>query len=96
VEAAVDSLVKVPHVVRSGDDLRTAAGELSRSADHGPVVVVDDGTVVGLLTIGDVLKAYGERMSDHTEDEASILLRRRRLKVLVQGKQLFHKVVGRD
>jgi len=95
-DLTIGSLVKVPHMVRSGDDLRTAAGELSRSPDHGPVVVVDDGTVLGLLTIGDVLKAYGERMSDHAEDEASILLRRRRLKVMVQGKQLFHKVTGRD
>jgi H+/Cl- antiporter ClcA len=95
-DTLIGGMAKAPHVVRSGDDLRTAAGELARSPDNGPVVVVDDGTVVGLLTIADVLKAYGERMQDHAEDEASILLRRRRLKVMAQGKHLYRKVVGRE
>jgi len=43
-----------------------------------------------------VLKTYGDRMEDHTEHDASILLHRRRLKVMVQGKQLFRKVMRRE
>ena len=57
--------------------------------------MVEDGTVIGLLTMGAVLKAYGRQQEAHAEDEASILLHRRRLKVLVQGKQLYRKVMRR-
>ena len=57
--------------------------------------MVEDGTVVGMVSLGDVMKVYGERLEEHTEHEASILLHRRRLKVMAQGKQLYRKVVGR-
>lgn len=93
--ATIASLAKVPHVVRGQDDLRSAAGEIAMTPEHEPVVVVEDGTVVGLLSLGMVLKAYGSRLEDYTEHDASILLHRRRLKVMVQGKQLFRKVMRR-
>ena len=63
---------------------------------YGSVTAVEDGTVVGLLSLAAVLKTYGDRMEDHTEHDASILLHRRRLKVMVQGKQLFRKVMRRE
>lgn len=94
-DSRIIDLATMPNVVRTHDDLRTAAGELSRSPGHGPVAVVEDGTVVGLVSLGDVMKVYGGRMEEHTENDASILLRRRRLKVMAQGKQLYRKVVGR-
>jgi H+/Cl- antiporter ClcA len=93
--SSVAEWTKVPHVVRSHDDLRSAAGEIAMTPEHDPVVVVEDGTVVGLLSLGMVLRTYGNRLDDYTEHEASILLHRRRLKVMVQGKQLFRKVMGR-
>lgn len=92
---AIGTLTTMPHTVRSQDDLRTAAGALATSAGKQPLAVVEDGTVIGLLTMGAVLKAYGRQQEAHTEDEASILLHRRRLKVMVQGKQLFRKVMRR-
>ncbi len=94
-DSMIANWAKVPNVVRGHDDLRTAAGEIARTPAHDPVVVVEDGTVVGLLSLAAVLKTYGDRIEDHTEDNASILLHRRRLKVMVQGKQLFRKVVRR-
>lgn len=95
-DSAIANWTKVPNVVRGHDDLRTAAGEIARTPAHDPVVVVEDGTVVGLLSLAAVLKTYGDRMEDHTEHDASILLHRRRLKVMVQGKQLFRKVMRRE
>ncbi len=92
---AIGTLTAMPGTVRSQDDLRTAAGELARSEGKRPLAVVEDGTVIGLLTMGAVLKAYGRQQEAHAEDEASILLHRRRLKVLVQGKQLYRKVMRR-
>lgn len=94
-DSAIANWAVTPNVVRIHDDLRTAAGELSRTPTHEPVAVVEDGTVVGLLSLGAVLKVYGDRMQDHTEHDASILLHRRRLKVMAQGKHLFRKMVGR-
>lgn len=90
---AIGNMAAMPHVVRSQDDLRTAAGELARTAGKQPLAVVEDGTVIGQLTMAAVLKAYRSQQDVHTENEASILLHRRRLKVMVQGKQLYRKVV---
>jgi CIC family chloride channel protein len=87
--ATLAMLATVPRAVQSRDNLRNAATELALGPAHAPVVVTEDGTVVGLLTAAALLKAYGNRMDDHAEDAASILLHRRRLKVLVQGKQLY-------
>lgn len=95
-DSPIANWATVPNVVRIHDDLRTAAGEISRTPTHDPVAVVEDGTVVGLLGLGAVLKIYGDRMEDYTEHDASILLHRRRLKVMAQGKHLFRKVIGRD
>ncbi len=92
----VGSLATMPQTVRSQDDLRTAAGELARSSGKRPLAVVEDGTVIGLVTMNAVLKAYGRQQAAHIEDEASILLHRRRLKVMVQGKQLYRKVMRRS
>ena len=92
-EAEVATLARTPHVVRSHDDLRTAAGELARGPANSPVVVVEDGTVVGLLTSAAILMAYGHRLDDRAEDDASILLHRRRLKVMAQSKQLYRKLL---
>lgn len=92
-QAEVIAFAKTPHVVRSTDDLRTAAGELARSSDQGPVAVVEDGTVVGLLTSAALLQAYGHRMDEHAENDASILLHRRRLKVMAQSKQLYRMLL---
>ncbi len=94
--ATIASKAIMPHVVRIHDDLRIAASELSRSSGREPLAVVEEGTVVGLLTLADVLKVYGRHQQIHTEHDASILLHRRRLKVMAQGKQLFRKVVGRS
>jgi H+/Cl- antiporter ClcA len=94
-DSPVGNWAHVPHAVRVHDDLRTAAGEISRTPTHDPVVVEEDGTVVGLLSQDAVLKVYGSRMENYTEHDASILLHRRRLKVMVQGKQLFRKVLLR-
>lgn len=92
----VGPLATMPQTVRSQDDLRTAAGELARSSGKRPLAVVEDGTVIGLVTMNAVLKAYGRQQAAHIEDEASILLHRRRLKVMVQGKQLYRKVMRRS
>lgn len=92
---AVGTLTTMPHTVRSQDDLRTAAGELARSSGKRPLAVVEDGTVIGLITMDAVLKAYGRQQAAHIEDDASILLHRRRMKVMVQGKQLFRMVMRR-
>jgi H+/Cl- antiporter ClcA len=94
-DSVITNWAKLPNVVRGHDDLRTAASEIARTPTHDPVVVVEDGTVVGLLSLAVVLKTYGDRIEDHTEHDASILLHRRRLKVMVQGKQLFRKVMRR-
>ena len=91
--AEVATLAHMPHVVHSRDDLRTAAWELARGPANVPVVVVEDGTVVGLLTSAGILKAYGHRMDERSEDDASILLHRRRLKVMAQSKQLYRKLL---
>lgn len=95
-DTALLQLVRVPLVVGPNDDLRMAARELTRSATNVPVVVVEDGVVIGLLTSEALLRAYGHRMDEHAENEASILLHRRRLKVMAQGKQLFRSVMRRD
>ncbi len=95
-DASIAPWVLVPNVVRIHDDLRTAAGALSRTAAHQPAVVVEDGTVVGLLTWAAVLDVFGNRMMDHKEHGASILLHRRRLKVLVQGKRLYRRMLRKD
>lgn len=89
----VGELATTPPVVRSSDDLRTAAGKMSRGPVSTPVAVVEDGTVVGLLTSATLLKAYGHRMDEQAENEASILLGRRRLKVMAQSKQLYRKLL---
>ena len=43
----------------------------------------------------DILKAYGSRIHEHEQGDAVIILKRRRLKVMAQGKRMFEKVVGR-
>lgn len=96
LDADLGTLARVPFAVRSGDDLRSAVSELARTPQHLPVVVTELGTVVGLLTFSEVLKAYGQRFDDDEEVEAHILLKRRRLKVMAQGKHLYGKVMGRS
>lgn len=95
-DISIGSKAIMPSVVRIHDDLRIAASELARSSGQEPLAVVEDGTVVGLLTLADVLKVYGKHQEIHTEHDASILLHRRRLKVMAQGKQLYRKVTGRS
>ncbi|MCB0771868.1 MAG: hypothetical protein KDB93_00665, partial [Flavobacteriales bacterium] len=93
--ATLATLAVMPQTVGTRDDLRTAAGELARSPGNGPLAVVEDHTVIGLLTLPNVLRAYRKRQEANMEHDASILLHRRRLKVMVQGKQLFRKVLLR-
>lgn len=93
--AQLATLATVPRAVQSRDNLRAAAAEMALGPAQAPVVVTEDGTVVGLLTAAALLKAYGHRLGEHAEDAASILLNRRRLKVLVQGKQLYRRLLRR-
>ncbi len=93
--ATLASLVVMPNTVSTRDDLRTAAGELARSPGNGPLAVVEDNTVIGLLTMPDLLRAYRKHLEANVEHDASILLHRRRLKVMAQGKQFFRKVLLR-
>ena len=94
-EDRVGTCAFAPGIVRSGDDLRRAARMLAVRAEHRPLVVVAEGTVVGLITHTDLLKAYGSRIDEHEQGDAVIILKRRRLKVMAQGKRMFEKVVGR-
>lgn len=94
-DVALASLALMPRTIQTGDDLRTAAGELALSRGNAPLAVVEDHTVIGLLTLPNVLRAYRKHQEAHVEHDASILLHRRRLKVMVQGKQLFRKVLGK-
>lgn len=85
-----------PGTVQLGDDLRTAARLLAGRSEHRPLVVENDGAVVGLVSHADILKAYGSRIDEHEQGDAVIILKRRRLKVMAQGKLIFEKVVGRS
>ena len=90
------SLARTPFTVSVGADLRTAAGMLARTPDHAPVVVTEQGTIVGLITYNNVIEAYGTKIKDDQQVDPNILLSNRRLRIMVQGRKLYERVRGRS
>ncbi|MBS1583132.1 MAG: chloride channel protein [Bacteroidetes bacterium] len=86
--------VRVPPAAGADDDLRSAAGTFARTGARALAVLAEEGTVVGLLTYREVLKAYGTSLQQHEEADAPIVLKRRRLKMLVQSRRLFERMTG--
>ena len=92
--AAVGRAVRVPRAVRTSDDLRMAVAVMARTKSRALAVMDEGDKVVGLLTYAEVLRAYDEGMNEHVEADAHIVLKRRRLKMLVQSRRLLQRMTG--
>ncbi len=91
---AVGRLIRVPQAIQASSALRHAVALMARTKARALVVIDDGNKVVGLLTYSEVLRAYDQNMNEHREDDAPIVLKRRRLKMLVRSRRLLQRMIG--
>jgi CIC family chloride channel protein len=90
----VGHVLRVPQAINASGDLRQAVALMARTKARALAVMDDGDKVVGLLTYTEVLRAYDQGMNEHLEADAPILLKRRRLKIVVQSRRLLQRMTG--
>ncbi|NRF41505.1 chloride channel protein [Pedobacter foliorum] len=80
--------------IKSNDNLATAVELMSKCDEEFlPVLSTKEkNRVIGLLTYKDVLTAYKIHLKENQEAGINLSLKRQRIKILVKGRQLIHKV----
>jgi H+/Cl- antiporter ClcA len=80
--------------IKSNDNLATAVELMSKCDEEFlPVLSAkEENRVIGLLTYKDVLAAYKIHLKENQEAGINLSLKRQRIKILVRGRQLMHKV----
>lgn len=80
--------------IKSNDNLATAVELMSKCDEEFlPVLSTKEkNRVIGLLTYKDVLTAYKIYLKENQEAGINLSLKRQRIKILVRGRQLIHKV----
>jgi H+/Cl- antiporter ClcA len=80
--------------VESNDNLARAVELMSKcDKEFLPVLSANEkNRVIGLLTYKDVLTAYKIHLKENQEAGINLSLKRQRIKILVRGRQLIHKV----
>ena len=85
----IGSLIKrMPIAITASDSLKTAVEMMAtENVDVLPVITSATNKVIGLLSYRSLLSAYKHRLKDHEEKVVPISLKRRSLKILLQGKR---------
>lgn len=80
--------------IKSNDNLAKAVELMSKCDEEFlPVTSTKEkNRVIGLLTYKDVLTAYKIHLKENQEAGINLSLKRQRIKILVKGRQLIHKV----
>lgn len=80
--------------IKSNDNLAKAVELMSKCDEEFlPVLSIKEkNRVIGLLTYKDVLTAYKIHLKENQEAGINLSLKRQRIKILVKGRQLIHKV----
>jgi Chloride channel protein EriC len=80
--------------IESNDNLAWAVELMSKcDKEFLPVLSANEkNRVIGLLTYKDVLTAYKIHLKENQEAGINLSLKRQRIKILVRGRQLIHKV----
>jgi len=89
----VGSIIRQKNIsIGMNDSLRSAVQIMAIENIDVVPVLSSENNIVGVLSYKDVLRAYKHNLSDHKKSGASISLKRRGLKVLVQGKRLVNLI----
>lgn len=94
-EAPVRSLVRRKNIsISKYDNLRTAVKRMAiENIDVLPVTEQKNGSehIIGVIGYQDVIRTYKEEMEENIEQDPNISLKRKTLKILLQGKKLMTK-----
>lgn len=90
----VGRVMRVPQGIYASATLREAVALMGRTQARALAVMDVGDKVVGLLTSAEVMLAYDQDIYAHIETEAPIVLKRRRLKVVVQSRRLLQRMMG--
>lgn len=87
-ETQIRTIVRPANVgVKSNDSLRKAVEMMAAGAEVLPVV--SENKVIGILSYPDIINAYKIDFEANEQANTQISLKRRRLKVMLRGKELF-------
>ena len=96
-EDRIDTLRKTHHVTLSlTDDLRSAAEAMAKgNTDVLPVISGMDNSIIGILSYHDIIATYKHGVEEHETKRPHISLKRRSLKILLQGQKIASLVQGK-
>lgn len=85
-------IITKPHVfLKSDDTLRTAVEEMAKhEVEALPVISTKGNKIVGMLTYQGILSAYKLHLEENETANTQISLKRRRIKMLIRGRNLIH------
>ena len=87
-ESQISAIVRSANIgVKSHDSLRKAVEMLAAGAEVLPVL--SENKVIGVLSYPDIINAYKIDFEANEQANTQISLKRRRLKVMLRGKELF-------
>ena len=94
-EAPISSLVRRKNIsISKNDNLRTAVKRMAiENIDVLPVIEHKNEAehIVGVVGYQDIIKTYKEEMEENMQQDPNISLKRKTLKILLQGKNLMTK-----
>lgn len=86
------SIITKPRVfLKNEDTLRMAVEELAKhEVEALPVISTKGNKIVGILTYQGILSAYKHHLEENETANTQISLKRRRMKILIKGRNLIH------
>jgi len=89
-ENLVGSLIKRNNIyITINDSLRIAVEKMAKeNIDVLPVISIENKNITGILSYHDIIAIYKKGADEHLKKDPNILLKRRRLKILLQGQKL--------
>jgi H+/Cl- antiporter ClcA len=96
-ETQIGTLIKRKHISVSFDDsLRTAVEIMAKeNIDVLPVLSKESTNIIGILSYKNIISSYDFRTEDDQKKTPDISLKRRSLKILIQGQKIINSITAK-